>query len=66
MSDDELLFRRLLFMNILTMQYHPRNEINYKDEMAIVDRVLVMSNYAASSFEIYHGLREPREDTIPF
>jgi hypothetical protein len=54
MSEEEITFRRLIFLSLLSIQYHPRNVIT--DDLLVIDRCLRITNLAAFAFSEFHSL----------
>jgi hypothetical protein len=50
MSPEHIVFRQLLFMTVLGMQYHPRNGVSPEDDVATVIRCLDITETAAVAF----------------
>lgn len=50
MTDDELVYRRLMFMSLLSMQYHPRNQVAPADDPEIIQRCLNITDLAVLAF----------------
>jgi hypothetical protein len=53
MTEDDLNFRRIIFMSVLSMQYHPRNEIPPEGDALIIERCLRIAALAGFAFDEY-------------
>lgn len=62
MSDDDLVFARLIFCSVLSIQYHPRNAVPPEDDLLIIRRCLRIANLAVHDFREHFTC----DDDIPF
>lgn len=47
---DDLDFARLVFAGLLSIQYHPRNDVKPEDDVLVIDRCLRVTVLALGAF----------------
>lgn len=65
---DEIAFRRIVFASVLSIQYHPRNEIPPGGDLDVIERCLRITNLACLAFNNFHfhDCCDVDHDDIPF
>lgn len=61
MTEDEINFKRIIFASVLSIQYHPRNDVPFNRDPEVVLRCLHITEYATRAFNAYF-----QSDDIPF